>query len=116
MPFLRFKGFDKKLVQEISPVLVEKFAQIAEIPEEIVKIELLQIDAIQNSPPSLEILMFEREKEKHDAIARTLYECLSKVGYENTHIFFILLTPSLYYKNGQPLKEIPKIKHPIPHT
>ncbi|MBA4544418.1 MULTISPECIES: DUF1904 family protein [Thermoactinomyces] len=116
MPFLRFKGFDKQLVQKISPAVVKNFARIAEIPEEIVKIELLQIDSIQNSPPSLEIMMFEREKEKHDAIARSLYQCLSEAGYENTHIFFILLTPSLYYKNGQPLKEIPKMKQPIPHT
>jgi hypothetical protein len=110
MPFLRFKGFEKKHLKEAAPALTKEFARIANIPEEIVKIELLPVEQITNTPPSLEILMFQRKKEVHDALASKLHAMLSEYGYENVHIFFVILTPSLYYKEGQPLKEIPSIK------
>ncbi|ERI08713.1 hypothetical protein HMPREF0083_03220 [Aneurinibacillus aneurinilyticus ATCC 12856] len=110
MPFLRFKGFDRNLLKTISPTLIEEFSHIVNIPKDIVKIELLTVEQITNTPPSLEILMFQREQEKHDALAATLYSMLKEHGYTNVHIFFVILTPSLYYKEGQPLKEIPKIE------
>ncbi|MFD2371225.1 DUF1904 family protein [Brevibacillus sp. GCM10020057] len=103
MPFLRFKGFEKEWLQTVSPVIVKEFAQLAEVAEEKVKIELLHAEPITNSPLSLEILMFEREQRKHDAIARAIHDIISPYGYGNTHIFFILLSPSLYYKEGLPL-------------
>ncbi|QRG65565.1 DUF1904 family protein [Brevibacillus choshinensis] len=100
MPFLRFKGFEKEWLQEASPVIIDEFARIAEVAKEKVKIELLLVEQITNSPHSVEIMMFEREQEKHDAIAYMIHEILKPHGFENTHIFFILLSPSLYYKEG----------------
>lgn len=110
MPFLRFKGFDSTLLKTISPTLIKEFSHIASIPKDIVKIELLTVEQITHTPPSLEILMFQREQEKHDALASMLYDMLKEHGYTNVHIFFVILTPSLYYKEGRPLKEIPKIE------
>ncbi|WCK53342.1 DUF1904 family protein [Aneurinibacillus sp. Ricciae_BoGa-3] len=113
MPFLRFKGIDKDLLKNIAPTIVEEFSYIANVPEEIVKIELLHIEPILNSPASLEILMFQREKEKHDALAAKLHAILRENGYDNVHIFFVMLTPSLYYKEGIPLKEVPTARNSI---
>lgn len=106
MPFLRFKGFDEEVLQRALPVLVEEFSRVAAVPSGIVKIELLNITRITPTPPSLEIFMFPRAQEKHDAIAESLYEVLKHFGYSDVHVFFVLLTPSLYCKEGRPLKDL----------
>lgn len=113
MPFLRFNGFDKQKLTKMSPKIIEKFAQIAQIPEEIVKLELVHVEKINQTPLSLEIYMFPREQEKHDRIAAMLNQLFVEHGVLNVHIFYILLTPSLYYKEGQPLKEAPRL--PVTH-
>ncbi|WNC12615.1 DUF1904 family protein [Brevibacillus brevis] len=104
MPFLRFKGFEKELLRTVSPEIIDEFARIAEVAKEKVKIELLLVEQITNSPYSVEILMFEREQRQYDAIAQMIHQILKPHGFENTHIFFILLSPSLYYKEGLPLQ------------
>lgn len=106
MPYLRFKGFDEEFVRQQVPLLVEEFSRTATVPREIVKVELLSITQITATPCSLEIFMFPRTQEKHDAIAATLHAVLSRLGYREVHIFFVLLTPSLYYKEGRPLQDI----------
>ncbi|MDR3579219.1 MAG: DUF1904 family protein [Oryzomonas sp.] len=106
MPYLRFKGFEEEFLWRVAPVLVEEFSRIAAVPSEIVKIELFGITQITATPRSLEVLMFPRKQEKHDHIARALYDLLSNFGYTDVHIFFVLLTPTLYYKEGIPLKNI----------
>ena len=115
MPYLRFKGFDEVFLQELLPVLVEEFSRIAAVPQEIVKVELLSITQITATPRSLEIFMFPRTQEKHDAIAGNLHGLLSHFGYRDVHIFFVLLTPSLYYKEGVPLKNISWLSECLPH-
>jgi hypothetical protein len=107
MPFLRFKGFPKETLKQLAPQIVTDFAKMAQVPEEKVKIELLQVEPIIQSPRSLEILMFPREKKVHDQLVAKLHQLLEEKGFSNTHIFFILLSPSLYYKNGQPLENLP---------
>ncbi|MGG1661490.1 DUF1904 family protein [Brevibacillus sp. NRS-1366] len=104
MPFLRFKGFDKNKLTVMSPSIIEQFADIANVAPEKVKIELLHVEQITNSPYSVEILMFEREQRKHDDLASMLHETLKQHGFEQVHIFFILLSPTLYYKEGLPLQ------------
>ncbi len=106
MPYLRFKGFEEGFLQQIQPVLTEEFSRVAAVPREIVKVELLDIKQITATPRSLEIYMFPRTREQHDRIASMLYELLGHFGYRDVHIFFVLLTPSLYYKEGLPLQEI----------
>ncbi|MGN7359946.1 DUF1904 family protein [Paenibacillus sp. SAF-054] len=108
MPFVRFTGFEKNVVETVAPAIVEELAAIANIPQEIVKIELLHVEKITNSPQSVEIFMFPREQEKHDAIAKMINEHLKRQGYDRAHIFYVLLQPSLYYKEGLPLNEIPR--------
>lgn len=106
VPYLRFKGFDEGALREILPRIVDEFSCVAAVPREIVKVELLSIRQITDTPRSLEIYMFPREQKKHDRIAATLYDLLSQYNYPGTHIFFVLLTPSLYYKEGMPLKNL----------
>jgi len=106
MPYLRFKGFDEVVLRRALPVLVETFSRVAAVPREIVKVELLNITKISATPRSLEIYMFPRTQEQHDAIAESLYDLLSNYGCRDVHIFYVLLTPSLYYKDGMPLKNI----------
>lgn len=106
MPYLRFKGFAEEYLHEQSPALVEEFSRVAAVPREIVKVELLTISSITDTPRSLEIFMFPRAQEMHDTIAATLHALLSRHGYGDVHIFFVLLTPSLYYKEGAPLQNI----------
>ncbi len=106
MPYLRFKGFDEEFLQQNRSLIVAEFSRISGVPPEIIKIELLAIGRITDTPRSVEIFMFPRDQEKHDRIAENLYDLLSHFGYRDVHIFFVLLTPTLYYKEGLPLKEI----------
>jgi hypothetical protein len=106
MPYLRFKGFDEDFLRQQLPLLVEEFSRTAAVPREIVKVELLSITQITSTPRSLEIYMFPRTQEKHDAIVEILHAILSRFGYRDVHIFFVLLAPSLYYKEGRPLRNI----------
>jgi len=108
VPFVRFTGFEKNVVEAFAPAIVEEMAAIANIPQEIVKIELLHVEKITNSPQSVEIYMFPREQEKHDAIAKMIDGHLKRHGFDRAHIFFVLLQHSLYYKEGVPLSGIPK--------
>ncbi|KLU64178.1 hypothetical protein DEAC_c38110 [Desulfosporosinus acididurans] len=108
MPFLRFKGFEKSIVKKISPFIIDEFSNIVSIPRDMVKIELLHVEQVANSPLSVEIFMFQRQQKEHDALASMIYKKLYEYGYKNPHIFFVILTPSLYYKEGKPLNEIPK--------
>lgn len=106
MPYLRFKGFDEAFLRTVSPELVEEFARAAAVPREVVKVELLAITQITATPRSLEIFMFPRVREKHDHTAERLHALLSCHDYCDVHIFFVLLEPSLYYKEGMPLQNI----------
>ncbi len=112
MPYLRFKGFEEEFLHEALSVLVEEFSRVAAVPREIVKVELLRVMQITDTPRSLEIYMFPRTQEKHDRIAAMLHGLLSHFGYGDVHIFFVLLTPSLYYKEGAPLTDISWITGP----
>lgn len=55
--------------------------------------------------------MFQREQEKHDALAAMIDAKLSECGYRRPHIFFVILSPALYYKEGKPLHAIPQQVH-----
>lgn len=103
MPYLRFKGFPTDFLRSVAPRVVEEFAQIVHIPNEKVKIESLVTEAITQVPLSVEILMFPRKQDVHDAAASMLNRLLLEHGYENVHIFFVILNPLVYYKNGEPL-------------
>lgn len=103
MPYLRFKGFPSEFLRTIAPQVVEDFAQIVSIAKEKVKIESLLSEAITQVPLSVEILMFPRKQEVHDAVAAKLNRLLQDFGYEHVHLFFVILNPLLYYKNGEPL-------------
>ena len=59
--------------------------------------------------------MFPRSQEKHDAIAATMHDLLNHFGCCDVHIFFVLLTPSLYYKEGRPLRNISWLPDYPPH-
>ena len=106
LPFIRFKGFESDFLHGISPVISEEFARLAGVAPEKVKLESLQVEAITNSPLSVEIYMFPRDQEKHDAIASMIHKILAEHGFPHAHIFFVLLSPSLYYKEGLPLQSI----------
>jgi len=107
MPYIRFKGFEKDFLTTISSLIIDEFSIIANVPKEIVKIELIHVEPIANSPLSVEILMFQRKSKTHDEIAEMIYKILSEYGFNQTHIFFVMLSPSLYYKEGLPLNQIP---------
>lgn len=104
VPYLRFKGFPRGDVEQLAPLVVEEFAHIVKVPQEIVKIELLPVEPILNSPLSLEIMMFPREQAIHNDVAARLHSLLKEYGHSQVHIFFILLNRALYYKEGQPLE------------
>lgn len=104
MPYLRFKGFDEGFLREKAPQFVEEFASVAAVPRKKVKIELLPVIRITATSRSLEIFMFPREQGKHDVIAETMDTLLNHFGIQDVHIFFIPLSPRLYYKEGRPLK------------
>ena len=106
MPYLRFKGFEEEFLKRELAAIVELFSHVAAVPRDIVKVESVDITRITDTPRSLEIYMFPRSQEKHDAIAAVLNELLCDSGYPDVHIFFVLISPSLYYKNGEPLQEV----------
>jgi hypothetical protein len=106
MPYLRFKGFDEEFLRQQRPLLVAEFSRVSNVPQKLVKIELLCIAPITDTPRSLEIFMFPRDQGRHDTIAGHLYDLLGSFGYRDVHIFFVLLVPSLYYKEGTPLRNL----------
>jgi len=110
LPFLRFKGFDPHFLRQISAELVENFARLAEVSKEKVKVESIQVEVITNSPLSVEIYMFPRTQQKHDEIAAMIHSILQKHGLGQAHIFFVLLSPSLYYKEGLPVQQMPSVR------
>ncbi|NOV02090.1 DUF1904 family protein [Paenibacillus planticolens] len=114
MPFLRFKGFQQDFVSSISTDVIQEFSRITGVLPQKVKIELLLVEQLNNSPQSLEILMFPRDQEMHDRIAQEMNNLLAAHGFGEVHIFFILLSPHLYYKEGQPLKS--SLEEPISLT
>lgn len=113
MPYLRFTGFETSLLKTIALPLVERFAMIVNIPQEIIKIEKTAIEPIINSPQSVEIQMFQRDQATHDAIALMIHTLLQEHGCPHAHIYYNLLSPSLYYKEGVPLNQIPQSSRPI---
>ena len=106
MPYLRFKGFEEGFLRGNSSLIVEEFARAAGVPHDKVKVELLPVIRITSTPLSLEIFMFPRAQRKHDIIAQRLDALLRLFGMRDVHIFFIPLLPQLYYKKGEPLREI----------
>ncbi|CAG7599187.1 hypothetical protein PAESOLCIP111_00291 [Paenibacillus solanacearum] len=108
MPYLRFKGFQREALERMSPLIVDEFAYIVNIPKEKVKIELLPVMQITHSPLSVEIQMFQREQETHDALASAMNRLFDEFGCHHVHIYFVILYPTLYYKEGKPLKVIPE--------
>ena len=103
MPYLRFNGFTKEELSPLIPRIIQDFARTAEIDEDKVKVEFRPTGRLTNSPRSLEILMFQRSQDKHDRIAAVLYAILESGGFEDTHIFYKILSQQLYYRNGKPL-------------
>ena len=108
MPFMRFSGFEEDFLHRVLPVLLEEFSRVAGVPPETVKVELLPVRRITATPCSLEIRMFPQPRERHDRIALLLHELFSHFGHRDVHIFFVLLDPSLYYKEGVPLTGGPR--------
>ncbi|WP_238457386.1 DUF1904 family protein [Alkalihalophilus pseudofirmus] len=108
MPFLRFKGIDSDIVRHAAPYLIDQMSLIANLPKETVKIEVISVVQITDTPSSVEIFMFERDQETHDHLASMINKKLTDYGYTNVHVFFVILNPDLYYKEGKPLKEIPR--------
>ena len=106
MPYLRFKGFDEEFLKQALPTIIAEFSRAAAVPQEIVKVELISIKRITDTPRSLEIFMFPRTQERHNRIAANLHDLLCHFDYHGVHIFFVLLSPSLYYKEGMPLKSV----------
>ncbi|MDT8977698.1 DUF1904 family protein [Paenibacillus sp. chi10] len=104
MPYIRFKTFPDAFVEEIAPDIVKEFASIVRVEQEKVKIEVLNVHIITNTPLSVEIMMFQRDKETHDAVAASIDHMLRERGYPGVHIFFIILDPHYYYKEGKPLR------------
>jgi hypothetical protein len=103
MPYLRFKGITDDVIRMLAPRLMEEFAELIGVAKEKVKIELLLTETITQVPPSVEILMFPRKQEVHDAAAAVIHRILCDFGCDQAHIFYVLLNPLLYYKNGEPL-------------
>ncbi|WP_164985087.1 DUF1904 family protein [Ammoniphilus sp. CFH 90114] len=103
MPYLRFNGFTTEELTSLIPKITQVFAITADIEEGKVKVELCQRDSLTHNPRYLEILMFQRSQDKHDRIVADLHELLESGGFKDTHIFYMILDPKLYYKNGKPL-------------
>lgn len=114
MPIIRFKGFEREQVKSLAPFIIDGMHEVVAVPKENVKIELLHVEMITDAPRYVEILMFERAQEQHDAVAKMLYDLLCQHGFEQVHIFFIRLTPSLYYKGGHKLMKIPTLNRSAP--
>lgn len=104
MPYIRFKGFEESRVKKLTPTVVKEFSLIVLIEQEKVKIEVLNVRIITDTPLSVEIMMFQRDQETHDKIAASLHCILQEHGYPSVHIFFITLDSRLYYKEGRPLR------------
>lgn len=105
MPFIRFKGFTGPQLEEVVPRITEQMALITHIPRERMKAERHDVQALTPSPASIEILMFQRDQEIHNRIASSLQAILEEAYMPDVHIFFNILSPALYYKQGKPLTD-----------
>lgn len=107
MPFIRFRGFTGNQLEEVVPRITEQMAFVFNIPEERVKAERYDVQALTPSPASVEILMFQRHQDVHNRMASSIHGILTEAGVPDAHIFFNILSPSLYYKQGKPLLDYP---------
>ncbi|MBY0216550.1 DUF1904 family protein [Paenibacillus illinoisensis] len=107
MPFIRFRGFTGHQLEETVPRITEQMALICNIPRERLKAERYDVQALTPSPASIEILMFQRDQEIHNRIASSIHGILADEGLSDAHIFFNILSPTLYYKQGKPLTDYP---------
>lgn len=105
MPFIRFKGFTGPQLEEVVPRITEQMALITKIPLERMKAERHDVQALTPSPASVEILMFQRDQEIHNRIASSMQAILEEAHLPDVHIFFNILSPALYYKQGKPLTD-----------
>jgi hypothetical protein len=112
MPYVRFNGFDACLVRRILPTVIETVSAISAAPKDKVKVELYDVKRLTETPRSIEILMFPRPQHVHDAIASRLHALVASQGHTDAHIFFILLSPSLYYRDGVPLHTVSWLSAP----
>ncbi|AIC95954.1 hypothetical protein BleG1_3407 [Shouchella lehensis G1] len=106
LPYLRFTGFSSERLQALAPVVIDVFSEIVHISKEKVKIERSTLEPILNVPLTIEIRMFSRAQSVHDQIASNLAALLREEGFETVHIYFLILSPELYYKDGVPIKPI----------
>ncbi|MFB4213198.1 DUF1904 family protein [Shouchella sp. JSM 1781072] len=104
LPYLRFTGFSTETLQALAPAIIDVFTGIVDMSKEKVKIERVMSEPIANVPLTLEIRMFPRDQDVHDDIAETFTTFFREEGYDSVHIYFLLLSPERYYKNGKPIK------------
>ncbi|MDR6725347.1 MULTISPECIES: DUF1904 family protein [Paenibacillus] len=107
MPFIRFRGFTGHQLEEVVPKITEQMSLTSNIPQERIKAERYDVQALTPSPASIEIVMFQRDQEIHNRMASSIYVILVEAGLPDVHIFFSILEPTLYYKQGKPLTDYP---------
>ncbi|GAF22025.1 MULTISPECIES: DUF1904 family protein [Shouchella] len=111
LPYLRFTGFSSERLQTLAPTVIDVFSEIVHISKEKVKIERSTLEPILNVPLTIEIRMFSRAQSVHDQIANNLSALLREEGFETVHIYFLILSPELYYKDGVPIKSTTESQH-----
>lgn len=107
MPIIRFYSVCSEDVlsisQEFQPALAVAFDTSADnITLEVINSTIINNAQIEDKPyPMVEILSFQREIAIEQRVAELISLQLKKVGYPNCDTYFIYLSKSGYYVNGE---------------
>ena len=109
MPIIKIHAINPLHIIEISKELQSSLAKTFETSADNITIEIITSSYIsngeieQNPTPMVEILAFEREKHIEQSAAKIISGLLTRIGYSECDTYYIHLTKSNYYVNGEPL-------------
>ncbi|GAA5213228.1 DUF1904 domain-containing protein [Corallincola platygyrae] len=107
MPHLRFRGVEQSRLKEISKGLVDELSELLESGRDHFTLECIEsafvFDGANVKPePMIEVLWFPRPQDTQDKFANIVTQALKQAGEtQEIAVFFVTLTPSAYYDEGQ---------------
>ena len=110
MPIIKFHAVEVNQIVEVSNEMQNSLAEAFNTSSDNITIEVISSCYIssgeveQKPVPMVEILSFKREKNIEDAAVKVISNLLAKIGYDECDAYFIYLSPSGYYVNGNSIE------------
>ncbi|SCZ81764.1 DUF1904 family protein [Acidaminobacter hydrogenoformans] len=106
MPHLTFAGVKPEEIKEISTVLTDTLAEIADAPRDYFTYEVKENSfifdgEIVNINPVIEVSWFDRGQHVKDEMASAIDQAFRRKGYDRIEIIFEPLEKESYFENAE---------------